>query len=112
MTREETKEAIKVMQHYVDGGMVGHYRKDGCGNSYFVESKDPAWNWFHETYIARPKKMKVTEEEKLEMNGIWVKGKVVGIISFMSKAFLQSPMISNYYILNPDTMEWEDRVVR
>lgn len=114
MTREETKECIKVMQRYVDGGMVGHHRKDEYGKSYFVESKDPAWNWFHETYIARPKSIKVTEEEKELMSNkriFWAKNKNTGTVDCYFNHVLHY-FNDAYFILNPETMEWEDRSVR
>ena len=60
MTREETLEAIKIMQHYADGGEVEYY------NSYFnswKHDKNPYWDF--QNYNYRIKKT-VTKKIKLE----------------------------------------------
>ena len=111
MTREETKKCIEVMQAYVDGKTVGYMRNDGNGTLFFSESKSPAWNWFHENYIVKPQPMKVTEEEMELMSSnriFWAKDKETGKIDcFFNRALHYFG--DTHYILNPDTMEWEDR---
>ena len=108
MTREETKKCIEVMQAYVDGKTVGYMRNDGNGTLFFSESKSPAWNWFHENYIVKPQSMKVTEEEKKIINRTiyWTKYKDTGNISYRYAKTAIEP--NGEYILNPNTMEWED----
>ena len=108
MTREETKKCIEIMQAYVDGKTVGYMRNDGNGTLFFSESKSPAWNWFHENYIVKPQSMKVTEEEKKIINRTiyWIKYKDTGNISCRYAKTAIEP--NGEYILNPDTMEWED----
>jgi len=59
MTREETLEAIKVMQHYADGGEVEYY------NSYFnswKHDKNPYWDFQNYNYRIK----KATKKIKLE----------------------------------------------
>ena len=43
MKREETKEAIKVMQHYADGGDVEY--TSGAGWHPVTRTEGPSWNW-------------------------------------------------------------------
>jgi hypothetical protein len=59
MTREETLEAIKIMQHYADGGEVEYY------NSYFnswKHDKNPYWDFQNYNYCIK----KATKKIKLE----------------------------------------------
>ena len=51
MTREETIEAIKVMQAFVDGAEI---QRDYLGVSR-IDVDDPGWNWFNYTYYIKPK---------------------------------------------------------
>lgn len=52
MNREQTKEAIKVMQHWADGGdCQGRMRPNGEWGPSF----DPAWDWFEYDYRIKPK---------------------------------------------------------
>ena len=57
MTREETLECIKVMQHYVDGGAV-EARAFGNWESHGY----PSWNWVSIDYRIK----KATKKIKLE----------------------------------------------
>ena len=102
MTREETKKCIEVMQAYVDGGEIEELvSKD----SDWWSVQNPDWNWDYHTYRIKPQLMKVTEEEMKEMQGIWVKLKDSDGIAFVKPWTINK---ENYYILNSETMEWED----
>ncbi len=59
MTREETLEAIKVMQHYADGGEVEASRNEWI-DSYL--NNDPDWDWIVNDYRIK----KATKKIKLE----------------------------------------------
>ena len=56
MNREETKEAIKVMQHFVDGGEV-----EFATPSDWAVIPSPSWNWNGYNYRIKntPKKVKL-----------------------------------------------------
>jgi hypothetical protein len=59
MTREETLEAIKVMQHYADGGEVEASKNEWI-DSYL--NNDPDWDWIVNDYRIK----KTTKKIKLE----------------------------------------------
>ena len=62
MTREETLEAIKVMQHYADGGVVEHRLRDDYMEGWLL-TQSPCWDW--DALVYRIKK-KATNKIKLE----------------------------------------------
>ena len=53
MNRDETIEAIKVMQHFVDSGAVGITARDGSVPQWGPIS--PGWNWVDYNYYIKPK---------------------------------------------------------
>lgn len=112
MTREETIKAIKIMQHFADGGDIEVSTKnDACFNRIpcddpDIKAKEILWNWEAYDYRIKPKSMKVTEEEKDYMAGVWVKLKNTNSITYVKLGAVIDN--KNYYVLNPDTMEWED----
>ena len=57
MTREETLECIKVMQHYADGGEVEHWE---AGE--WTLASAPSWAWILTDYRIKP----TTKKIKLE----------------------------------------------
>jgi len=69
MTREETLEAIKVMQHYADGGEVELYDSslqewvDAFGN-------EPSWIWIYNKYRIKPTTKKIKLEAWLYMGSL------------------------------------------
>ena len=105
MTREETKKCIEVMKHFEDGGEVQILVYDYGGRQEWEDFPNPDWNWDYHTYRIKPQLMKVTEEEMKEMQGIWVKLKDSDGIAFVKPWTINK---ENYYILNSETMEWED----
>ena len=64
MTREETKKAIEVMQHFENGGEVQILVYDYGGRQEWEDCPNPDWDWDYHTYRKKPQPMKVTEEEK------------------------------------------------
>lgn len=67
MTREETIEAIKVMQAYVDGKEIEYYDEE---DSDFYNCIDPDWNW--EAFIYRIKEEpKIHSEYKVIPEELW-----------------------------------------
>ena len=54
MTREQTKEAICVMQAYVDGEEVQYSPKQGKGSYFWTTTDNPLWNWEHYDYRIKP----------------------------------------------------------
>ena len=62
MTREETLEAIKVMQHYADGGEVECAERRGFSQGVWCDEYSSTWDWI--TYNYRIKK--TTKKIKLE----------------------------------------------
>lgn len=55
MNREQTAEAIKVMQHYADGGDV-EVCFQSTSEQPWTPSTDPTWNWYNYNYRpAQPK---------------------------------------------------------
>lgn len=54
MTREQTKEAIRVMQAYVDGEEVQYSPKQGKGSYFWTTKDNPLWNWEHYDYRIKP----------------------------------------------------------
>ena len=108
MTREETKKAIEVMQHFENGGEVQILVYDYGGRQEWEDCSNPDWNWDYHTYRKKPQSMKVTEEEKKIINRTiyWTKYKDTGNISCRYAKTAIEP--NGEYILNPNTMEWED----
>ena len=76
MNREETKEAIKVMQHYADGGEV-EYRS--CDKSDWSFDDSPWWNWISYTYRIKQTPKKVKLYAHLDAYGLlfWCSGELV-----------------------------------
>lgn len=62
MNREETLEAIKVMQHYADGGEVECAERRGFSQGVWCDEYSSTWDWI--TYNYRIKK--TTKKIKLE----------------------------------------------
>ena len=54
MTREQTIEAIRVMQAYVDGKEMQYSPKQGKGSSFWTTTENPLWNWEHYDYRIKP----------------------------------------------------------
>ena len=108
MTREETKKCIEVMQYFEDGGEVQILVYDYGGRQEWEDCSNPDWNWDYHTYRKKPQSMKVTEEEKKIINRTiyWTKYKDTGNISCRYAKTAIEP--NGEYILNPNTMEWED----
>lgn len=105
MTREETKKCIEVMQAYVDGKKI-ECRWKAEEEDEWRGSEYPLWLWDTRDYRIKPQPIKVTEEEKDYMKErLWIKNKHSGGLSFLRPWGLDK---DNFYILNPDTMEWED----
>lgn len=52
MNIEETKEAIKVMQAYVDGKEVEAQRP--IAGSCWIRASEPRWDWFNYIYRIKP----------------------------------------------------------
>ena len=50
MTREQTIEAIRIMQAFVDGKEVESEIPNGC----FVKAMTPSWDWFNGNYRIKP----------------------------------------------------------
>jgi len=48
----DTKEQIKIMQHFVDGGEVEYYDRL---DSRWLPVREPLWNWYGSTYRVKPK---------------------------------------------------------
>ena len=109
MTREETKKAIEVMQHFENGGEVQILVYDYGGRQEWEDCPNPDWNWDYHTYRIKPQPMKVTEEEKkiIGRSLIWTKCKKTGHVDYYLTNEIDSYR-NKFYILNPDTMEWED----
>lgn len=103
MTREETKKCIEIMQAYVDGEEIEVLRSL---DSDWEKTSYPQWDWDSYTYRIKPKPMKVTEEEKDYMAGVWVKLKNTNSITYVKLGAVIDN--KNYYVLNSNTMEWED----
>ena len=70
MTREETLEAIKVMQHYADGGEVECKFLDSLYGEWF-EDTTPEWHWYNvDSYrIKKPTIKKVKLEAWIDVCG-------------------------------------------
>ena len=109
MTREETKKCIEVMQAYVDGKEIEVKNPDNEKDNWQI-TRNPVWSWARLNYRIKPQPMKVTEEEKkiLSKSAIfWAKHKKTGEISSYWRHAIETAK-KDHYILNPDTMEWED----
>ena len=55
MNREETAEAIKVMQASVDGAWIEYTEKGGRAPIEWHYTDIPAWHWMTEEYRIKPK---------------------------------------------------------
>jgi hypothetical protein len=67
MTREETAEAIKVMQAYVDGADV-EFTRNGQG---WDAAANPAWDWAEFNFRIKPKpKIEVGKWYEVEGNRV------------------------------------------
>ena len=64
MTREETLEAIKVMQHYADGGEVEYWL---AGE--WVPHSSPNWGWAESDYRIKPAIVKIRLYAWLDHSG-------------------------------------------
>lgn len=53
MTLEQTKEAIRVMQAFVDGKEVQSVSRTG---TFWTSNKSPSWNWADEDFQIKPTK--------------------------------------------------------
>jgi len=62
MTREETLECIKVMQHYADGGEV-----DCCIAGDWISASTPNWDW-------RLRDFRINKTNKIKLNAWLVDG--------------------------------------
>jgi hypothetical protein len=62
MNRERTKEAIKVMQAYVDGEDIEYCLSRHSG---WTRVSSPSWNWYERPYRIAPKKEKDTKRYSL-----------------------------------------------
>ena len=109
MTREETKKCIEVMQYFEDGGEVQILVYDHGGRQEWEDFPNPDWNWDYHTYRIKPQSMKVTEEEKkiIGRSLIWTKCKKTGHVDYYLTNEIDSYR-NKFYILNSDTMEWQD----
>lgn len=108
MTREETKKAIEVMQHFEDGGEIEVIKRSDK-KAKWEKTLSPLWDWHTFDYRIK-KSMKVTEEEKEIISKppiFWAKHKETGEINSYFGHAIES-FKKDHYILNRDTMEWED----
>ena len=98
------------MQYFEDGGEVQILVYDYGGRQEWEDCSNPDWNWDYHTYRKKPQSMKVTEEEMELMSSsriFWAKDKETGKVDcFFNRALHYFG--DTHYILNPDTMEWED----
>lgn len=62
MTREKTKKAREVMQHFEEGGKI-QARWRTPANSEWKDTELPSWNWDLFDYKIKPVPMKVTEKD-------------------------------------------------
>ena len=105
MTREETKKAIEVMQHYADGGEIEC--KWILSEDDWRSEEQPRWYWNTHDYRIKQQAMKVTEKEKELMKQIWVKGKKTGhVYAILDTKYITDDYIENHYFLDPDKQEW------
>lgn len=56
MNREETKEAIEVMQGFIDGCKIEQAEPQGK----WKDDPDPIWNWAYRQYRIKPRKPRTT----------------------------------------------------
>lgn len=84
MNREETREAIKVMQHYVDGGNIeGKFRSN---SDWQCADDGPVWNWWEHEYRIRSDEPDESDIGKMvevtdHRNGsCWMRRKLVALI--------------------------------
>ena len=108
MTVHDTKMAVEIMQHFINGGEV-EYKKHDENDTMWQVHTHPNWDWNEHVYRIKPKVMKITEEEKKKMERIWVKVKLTGeIYGFPLNTEINKEIKKDHYILNFNTMEWKD----
>ena len=64
MSIEETKEAIRVMQAFVDGKGVEYQISDGT----WLNALTPSWNWASTRYRIKPTPVRCAKELERELN--------------------------------------------
>ena len=64
MSIEETKEAIRVMQAFVDGKEVEYQISDGT----WLVALTPSWNWPSTRYRIKPTRVRCARELERELN--------------------------------------------
>ena len=64
MSIEETKEAIRVMQSFVDGNEVEYQISDGT----WWDALTPSWNWASTRYRIKPTPVRYARELECELN--------------------------------------------
>ena len=64
MSIEETKEAIRVMQSFVDGNEVEYQISDGT----WWDALTPSWNWASTRYRIKPTPVRYARELEHELN--------------------------------------------
>ena len=117
MTREETIKAIKIMQHFVDGGDIEVSTKnDACFNRIpcdnpDIKAKEILWNWEAYDYRIKPQQVSIpaTEEEleRINRKTVWIKNKRNP--DCMGHVLANDKIIDeNWLVFNPDTKCWED----
>jgi hypothetical protein len=55
MNREQTKEVIKVMQHFAEGGEIEHRDRGDRYSRKWQPLTDPLWDWADTEYRIKPK---------------------------------------------------------
>jgi hypothetical protein len=68
MTREQTKEAIRVMQAYVDGKEVQSVSRTG---TFLTSNKSPSWNWADEDFERELNAASKERDDALMMLGMY-----------------------------------------
>ena len=107
MTREETKEAIKVMQHFVDGGEVEcitlRYK------NWFIIS-DPVWDWLRFEYrikVKEPVKPEVGKWYYTPFGNGYMKQKCVAF-EFGYYVFMNKSLGTNIYTADHDFSNFKE----
>ena len=111
MTREETRKAIEVMQHFANGGEVEVYYYDGFGD--WRDIDDPEWDWRNFEYrIAKPEPVSIpiTEAQKsLLLPIIWIRDREENIVGWRKGVGEVSMSDKKEFLfLNPITKCWEE----
>lgn len=112
MTREETKKAAEIMQHFADGGNVEYKFKPTQAQSIWkkITVEGVYWDWVDNDYrIAQPEPVSIpiTEEDKKEIVQVVVKTIDTELIFRFpySDALEQKERL---YFLNHKTQCWEE----